>query len=116
MTVADFNIRIQKIIQKISELGNKYANDLKWGSKNTLEDRNKLLYLEGVLELLKDIDIYDEDANCIDDDKIKELFATITEKYDLCFPPENSLQDYFRITEDGDIRELENNTDLRIIE
>lgn len=52
LSTQDINIRRWIIIQKISELGSKYCTSLKLGKPCSLEERNSLLLLEGVLELL----------------------------------------------------------------
>lgn len=114
-TQEDITYRILLIVQKISELGNIYANDLKLGKSCEIKDRNRLILLEVYLELIRCIDAYNESDNCYTDKELEILFDRISVEYNICFNPPNTYEDFFRITEDGSIRELENG-DLRIIE
>lgn len=49
----DLQDRIYLIVEKISELGNQYSDDLRLGKSCALKHKQQLLFLEGVLEMLK---------------------------------------------------------------
>lgn len=105
MTQEDLLVRIQLIGMKISSLGNQYATDLKLGKKCALKDRNDLIVLEGILQLLQCIDVYNENSNCISNTELDTLLDGVSFKYDICFLPEGSLPDRYRITIDNEIRQ-----------
>ncbi len=53
MNSLDIQVRIWRIVEKLNCLGNEYANDLRLGKKCSLEHRNDILLLQGVLNILK---------------------------------------------------------------
>ncbi len=53
LNLIDINVRIWLITQKVSELSAQYSKSLRFGRPCTLKERNSLLLLEGVLDLLK---------------------------------------------------------------
>lgn len=65
LTSIDLLIRQQLILQKIAELGNVYADDLRCGKKCELKDRDKLLMLEIYNELINDYKLASNGINSI---------------------------------------------------
>jgi len=86
LTSNDLLIRQQLILQKIAELGNVYANDLRWGKKCELKDRNRLLMLEIYSEIINEYNV--SNVNSV---------GTIAVEYTL--PPGNDI--YYQVFVNG---------------
>ncbi len=61
----DLNIRTWLITQKVSELSAQYSQSLRLGRPCSLKERNSLLLLEGVLDLLKCYQIIGDNTGII---------------------------------------------------
>lgn len=113
LTSSDLLIRQQLILQKIAELGNTYANDLRWGRNCSLNDRNKLILLEALYDLILNYPAYNcDNDNCLDNDKILPLLDFISSTYNIYFPVIGSMpDDGFRITTNNCLRVTTDNNE-----
>lgn len=96
----DLQDRIYLIVEKISELGRQYSDDLRLGKSCALKHKQQLLFLEGVLEILKCYEIYDcQEGNCLEEKTLLNLLDFVSKEYNICFSiPGNLGDDYYRIT------------------
>lgn len=80
----DINARLQLSCCKYAELANAYANNLKYGIKTCKENVDKLLLINGYIELLKKYKI-GSDKNCVTEIEIQLICDKLAKLLNLCF-------------------------------
>ncbi len=80
----DLDVRLQIAGCKYAEIANAYANTLKYGLKCSSDNLNKLLLLNGYIEILENY-IVGSDKNCISEVEIQLICDNISKLIDYCF-------------------------------
>ena len=80
----DINVRLQLACCKYAELANAYANNLKYGIKTCKDNINKLLLINGYIEILKKYKT-GSDTNCVTEVEIQLICDRLAKLLDLCF-------------------------------
>lgn len=80
----DINVRLQLSCCKYAELVNAYANNLKYGIKICKDNVDKLILINGYIELLKKYKI-GSDYNCVTEIEIQLICDRLSKLLNLCF-------------------------------
>lgn len=80
----DVNVRLQLACCKYAELVNAYANNLKYGIKTCKDNINKLLLINGYIDILKKYKI-GSSKNCVTETEIQLIGDKLGILLDLCF-------------------------------
>ena len=84
----DLLVRIQLSICKYAELANAYSNNLKYGIKCCDSNLNKLLLLNGYINILKNYKP-NSSNNCLTENEVQIISDNISKLTGLCFQPIN---------------------------
>ena len=93
----DLNVRLQISSCKYAEIANAYANNLKYGISCSKSNLNKLILLNGYIDLLKNYEV-GSDKNCITEQEAQEIADKISKLICVCFqyinfPYEDNTED-----------------------
>lgn len=80
----DLNVRLQISSCKYAEIASAYANNLKYGIPCSRANLNKLILLNGYIDLLENYQV-GSDKNCITEKEAQEIADKISKLICVCF-------------------------------